>query len=206
MSKNNDSKTDEIPISPMMDVIRPTLNLPERVWFFDTTLRDGEQTPGIDFRPDEKIAIAQALNDLGVDVIEAGFPVTSVGNFRSCKAISKLGLNSEIIGLARLHPKDIDKVIEADMNGIHLLIATSELHMREKLNMTREQVLDKIQEMVTYAKQHFTEVEFSGEDPNPIGFRFLNPSKSDLQLIVAPPELISRIQSEQLPRKHSDIL
>lgn len=167
------AKADDIYVSPMMDVIRGTLKLPEKAYFFDTTLRDGEQTPGISFRPDEKIAIAQALNELGMDVIEAGFPISSQGDFDSCKAIAKLGLKSEIIGLARLSQKDIDRVIEADMNSIHVFIATSELHMKEKLNMNRQQVLDRITEMVTYAKKHYSIIEFSAEDATRSDLDFL---------------------------------
>jgi len=165
MVDNKDArKVDEICVSDTMDVIRGNLQLPEKVYFFDTTLRDGEQTPGITFRLDEKIAIAQALSEMGVDIIEAGFPISSQGDFESCKAIAKLGLKSETIGLARLNQKDIDRVIDAGMDAIHVFIATSDLHMKDKLNMTRDQVLNKITEMVSYAKKHFTKIEFSAED------------------------------------------
>ncbi|GAG55148.1 unnamed protein product, partial [marine sediment metagenome] len=98
-----------------MEEIRDSLNLPDKAYFFDTTLRDGEQTPGISFTLKEKLSIAQTLNDMKIDVIEAGFPVTSSGDFEACKAISKLGLDSEVMGLARMAKLDIDKVIEADM-------------------------------------------------------------------------------------------
>ncbi len=154
----------EISVSKMMDVIRGELILPEKAYFFDTTLRDGEQTPGISFTNEEKISIAQALNDLGIDIIEAGFPVVSEGDFDACKEISKLGLNSEIMGLARCNKLDIDKVIEADMDSIHVFIATSDLHIKEKLQMTREEVLEHIEKMVSYAKEHYSVVLFSAED------------------------------------------
>ncbi|MHA1670316.1 MAG: 2-isopropylmalate synthase, partial [Promethearchaeota archaeon] len=81
-------------VSQIMEEIRDSITLPSKAYFFDTTLRDGEQTPGISFTYKEKLSIAQALNEMKIDVIEAGFPVTSKGDFEACKAISKLGLNS----------------------------------------------------------------------------------------------------------------
>jgi 2-isopropylmalate synthase len=154
----------DIMVSDMMEKIRGDLILPKKAYFFDTTLRDGEQTPGISFTLKEKISIAQSLNALGIDVIEAGFPVISPGDFEACKEISKLGLDSEIIGLARIKKIDIDKVIEADMDSIHVFIATSDLHLKEKLKMTREEVLNSVIELVSYAKEHYSEIEFSAED------------------------------------------
>ncbi|MBD3255880.1 MAG: 2-isopropylmalate synthase [Candidatus Lokiarchaeota archaeon] len=148
----------------MMGKIRHSLALPKKAYFFDTTLRDGEQTPGISFSLEEKISIAKALTDLGIDIIEAGFPVISQGDFDACKEIAKLGLDSEVIGLARLKKLDIDKVIEADMDSIHVFIATSDLHLKEKLRMTKEEVLETIEDMVTYAKEHYSTVLFSAED------------------------------------------
>ena len=164
---------EDIYVSPMMEKIRGSLILPEKAYFFDTTLRDGEQTPGISFTSAEKISIARALDELGIDVIEAGFPITSQGDFESCREIAKLGLQSEIIGLARLNKADIDRVIEADMNSIHVFIATSELHMREKLRMTSDQVIAKIEEMVDYAKKHYSTIEFSSEDATRSDLDFL---------------------------------
>ncbi|TFG01223.1 MAG: 2-isopropylmalate synthase [Promethearchaeota archaeon] len=148
----------------MMEKIRESLILPEKAYFFDTTLRDGEQTPGISFTHDEKLSIAQALNELGIDIIEAGFPVISQGDFNACRDIAKLGLDSEVIGLARIKKLDIDKVIEADMDSIHVFIATSDLHLRDKLQMTREEVLNDITELVAYAKEHYSKILFSAED------------------------------------------
>jgi 2-isopropylmalate synthase len=148
----------------MMERIRTSLNLPEKAYFFDTTLRDGEQTPSISFTLDEKIAIAKALDELGIDVIEAGFPIVSEGDFESCKRIAKLGLSAEIIGLARIRKDDIDKVIDADMDSIHVFIATSDLHLKEKLQMTREEVTSEVAELVSYAKEHYSTIVFSAED------------------------------------------
>lgn len=163
----------EISVSKMMETIRGKLILPERAYFFDTTLRDGEQTPGISFTHEEKISIARTLNELGIDIIEAGFPVVSKGDYDACKDISKLGLNSEIMGLARCNKLDIDKVIEADMDSIHIFIATSDLHLKEKLLMTREEVLDSIEKMVSYAKDHYSIVLFSAEDASRSDLDFL---------------------------------
>ncbi len=154
----------DIMVSDMMEKIRGSLILPKKAYFFDTTLRDGEQTPGISFTLKEKISIAQSLNELGIDVIEAGFPVISQGDFEACKEVAKLGLDSEVIGLARIKKIDIDKVIEADMDSIHVFIATSDLHLKEKLKMTREEVLDSVKELISYAKDHYSDIQFSAED------------------------------------------
>jgi isopropylmalate/homocitrate/citramalate synthase len=167
------TEKNEIYVSHIMDEIRGSLILPERAYFFDTTLRDGEQTPGISFNHEEKLSIAQALDELGIDVIEAGFPVISEGDFKACKDISKLGLNSEIMGLARIKKIDIDKVIEADMDSIHVFIATSDLHMKEKLQMTREEVLHDIAKLTAYAKEHYSTVLFSAEDATRSDLNFL---------------------------------
>ena len=158
------SEKSEINVSKMMGHMRESINLPDKAYFFDTTLRDGEQTPGISFTHEEKLAIARALDQLGIDIIEAGFPVVSQGDFDACRDISKLGLDLEVMGLARMKQLDIDKVIEADMDSIHVFIATSDLHMKSKLKMTREEVLGQISEMVTYAKEHYDTVLFSAED------------------------------------------
>ena len=159
MEKNNN-----ISVSQIMEEIRDTLNLPDKAYFFDTTLRDGEQTPGISFTHKEKLSIAQALNEMKIDVIEAGFPVTSIGDFEACRDIAKLGLSSEVMGLARMAKLDIDKVIEADMDSIHVFIATSDIHLKSKLQMSREEVLEQIQKQVSYAKEHYSTVLFSAED------------------------------------------
>ena len=150
----------KIYVSEMMGKIRGSLKLPKKAYFFDTTLRDGEQTPGISFTHEEKLSIAQALDELGIDIIEAGFPVVSQGDFEACRDIAKLDLNMEVIGLARMNKIDIDKVIEADMDSIHVFIATSDLHMKAKLKMTRDEVLDQISKMITYAKEHYSTILF----------------------------------------------
>ncbi len=163
----------DIMVSGMMEKIRETLILPKKAYFFDTTLRDGEQTPGISFTIKEKVSIAQSLNELGIDVIEAGFPVISKGDFEACKEISKLGLDSEVIGLARIKKIDIDKVIDADMDSIHVFIATSDLHLKKKLKMTREEVVDNVRELISYAKEHYSTIQFSAEDATRSDLDFL---------------------------------
>ncbi|BCS92777.1 isopropylmalate synthase [Metallosphaera javensis (ex Sakai et al. 2022)] len=136
-----------------------------RVRIFDTTLRDGEQAPGIDLTIDQKVRIARQLQRLGVDVIEAGFPASSEGEFIATKKIiEEVGDSVEVTGLARANKGDIDKGIEAGLSSIHVFIATSDVHLKYKLKMTRDQVIDRIYESVRYAKSHGLIVEYSPED------------------------------------------
>jgi 2-isopropylmalate synthase len=136
----------------------------KKIRVFDTTLRDGEQTPGVSLTVEAKIEIASALDRLGVDVIEAGFPIVSEGELEAIKKIRRLGLSSEVTALSRVDRKDIDKLIECDLGYGHLFIATSDLHLRYKLKMTREQVLESAVSGVEYAREHGLRVEFSAED------------------------------------------
>ena len=135
-----------------------------RIRIFDTTLRDGEQTPGISLSPDQKLAIAKKLDILGVDAIEAGFPVISEGEFKAVKMIASEGLSADICGLARTNKKDIDAAVDAGLKYIHTFIATSDIHLEYKLKMTREQALEKAIEAVEYGKSRGLQVEFSAED------------------------------------------
>ena len=135
-----------------------------KVRIFDTTLRDGEQTPGISLSPDQKLAIAKKLDDLGVDAIEAGFPVISDGELKAVKMISSEGLSCEIAGLARTNKKDIDAAVNGGLSYIHTFIATSDIHLEHKLKMTRDQALEKAVEAVEYGKSRGLQVEFSAED------------------------------------------
>ena len=134
------------------------------VRIFDTTLRDGEQTPGISLSPENKLNIAKKLDDLGVDVIETGFPIISDGERESVKMITHANLKTELCGLARTSKKDIDAAIDCGLNYIHTFIATSDIHLEYKLKMTREQVLEKAIEAVEYGKSRGLKVEFSAED------------------------------------------
>ena len=145
---------------------------PSRVKIFDTTLRDGEQSPGCTMNTEEKVAVAKQLSKLGVDVIEAGFPVSSPGDFEAVSKIAKSVGNSNdppiICGLARSVKNDIKTCYEAIQYArfprIHLFIATSDIHMEHKLKKTREEVLEITTEMVTYAKSFCEDIEFSAED------------------------------------------
>lgn len=141
---------------------------------FDTTLRDGEQTPGVSITPEQKLQIAIKLDELGIDAIEAGFPVVSHGESIAIKNITKQGLKAEICGLARAVKSDIDAAINCDLAYVHTFIATSDIHMQFKLRMNREQVLEKAAWAVEYAKKHGIQVEFSAEDATRSDRAFLN--------------------------------
>jgi len=140
----------------------------DRVIFFDTTLRDGEQSPGASMNSAEKLRIAKQLERLGVDVMEAGFPASSPGDFESVRTIANKVKNVEIAGLARTAKNDIDQawgaVREAVRPRIHTFIATSDIHMKYKLKMTREEVIREAVESVKYARSLCGSVEFSTED------------------------------------------
>jgi 2-isopropylmalate synthase len=139
-----------------------------RIKIFDTTLRDGEQSPGIALRPDEKAEIARALELLGVDIVEAGFAASSPGDFQGVAAVVDSVTRATVASLARTTEGDIDAAAEAlagaPRSRIHVFIATSALHMERKLGLTPPQVLERISWAVAYAAQHADEVEFSAED------------------------------------------
>ncbi|MFP4475157.1 MAG: 2-isopropylmalate synthase [Desulfatibacillaceae bacterium] len=140
----------------------------ERVTIFDTTLRDGEQSPGASMNAQEKVRLAGRLEKLGVDVIEAGFPAASEGDFKAVHDVAMRLSRTAVAGLARTSRNDIDKawgaIRDAAKPRIHTFIATSEIHMEHKLRMTREQVLERTVDMVKYAKSLCDDVEFSAED------------------------------------------
>ena len=140
----------------------------KRVYIFDTTLRDGEQSPGISLNVHEKVEIAAQLERLGVDAIEAGFPVASKGDFEAVKAIAQRIRKPIIVGLARAVRGDIERAWEALKYAarprIHTFIATSDIHMEYKLKMKPEEVLEQVKDAVSYAKSLCEDVEFSAED------------------------------------------
>lgn len=140
----------------------------ERVYIFDTTLRDGEQSPGCSMNLQEKIEVARQLERLKVDVIEAGFAVVSPGDFASVKAIAETVKDCTVASLSRALTLDIDRSWEALKNAvsprIHTFIATSDIHLKYKLKMTRDEVLERAVAMVKYAKRYMHDVEFSAED------------------------------------------
>ena len=140
----------------------------DQLIIFDTTLRDGEQSPGASMTKDEKIRIARALERLKVNIIEAGFPAASIGDFESVQAVANIIKESTVCGLARALDKDIDRAGEAlkgaQQSRIHTFIATSPIHMKMKLNMTQEQVIEHAVKAVKRARQYTDDVEFSAED------------------------------------------
>src|SRR3979409_521500 len=139
-----------------------------RVRIFDTTLRDGEQSPGISLNRLEKVEIAHQLSRLGVDIIEAGFPITSPGDFESVQAIAREVEGPVICGLARTIKQDIDAVWnavrDAERPRIHMVIATSDIHIERKLQTTREDVIGQVRAAVSQAREYTEDVEFSLED------------------------------------------
>jgi len=141
-----------------MDVVR----------LFATTLRDGEQSPGFSMNTEEKIRMARQLAKLGVDIIEAGFPISSRGDLEAVQAVAREVRDVPIAALARAKKVDLDAAIEAlrtaASSRLHIFLATSDLHLKVKLNMTREQALEAITSMVRFGRQHVAEVEFSAED------------------------------------------
>ncbi|MCW4002919.1 MAG: 2-isopropylmalate synthase [Candidatus Bathyarchaeota archaeon] len=131
---------------------------------FDTTLRDGEQTPGVSLTAEDKIEIARQLSKLGVDVIEAGFPSSSEGEKKVVKEIAHAGLTSKICGLSRATKADIDAAIDCDLDLIHVFIPTSPVQMKYAVNLTPEQVLSATVDSIEYVKKHGIKCEFSPMD------------------------------------------
>jgi 2-isopropylmalate synthase len=140
----------------------------DKLIIFDTTLRDGEQSPGASMTRDEKIRIARALELMKVDIIEAGFPIASDGDFESVKAVAEVVRNSTVCGLARAKPGDIERAGEAikpaNSGRIHTFLATSPIHMEQKLRMTPDEVVEAAVAAVRQARQYTDDVEFSPED------------------------------------------
>ncbi|MCW8874742.1 MAG: 2-isopropylmalate synthase, partial [Gammaproteobacteria bacterium] len=149
----------------------------DKLIIFDTTLRDGEQSPGASMTKDEKVRIAKALERMRVDVIEAGFPIASVGDFEAVQAVARSVKDSTVCGLARALDKDIDRAGEAlkDANSarIHTFIATSPIHMKMKLRMEPDQVVEQAVRAVKRARQYTDNVEFSPEDAGRSDLDFL---------------------------------
>ncbi len=140
----------------------------QQIQIFDTTLRDGEQVPGCKLNTDQKVIIAQQLDLLGVDVIEAGFPISSPGDFKSVQAVSEVVQNATVCGLTRAVPKDIetaaDALRKAKKPRIHTGIGTSDSHIKHKFKSTREEIIERAYKAVSYAKSFVEDVEFYAED------------------------------------------
>jgi 2-isopropylmalate synthase len=150
----------------------------DRVQIFDTTLRDGEQSPGATMNMEEKLAIARQLEHLGVDVIEAGFAASSDGDYEAVRRVASVVTKPIVLSLARTREQDIDRALravdKAKRPGLHVFIATSDIHLKHKLMMSRQDVRDAAVWAVTRAKQHVDYVEFSAEDA----------SRSDLDYMI----------------------
>ena len=138
------------------------------IHIFDTTLRDGEQSPGCSMNVDEKLKVARVLDELGVDVIEAGFPAASDGDFASVKSVGDLGLKATICGLSRTRHGDIEAVARsldtAKNKRLHVFIATSPIHREFKLKMSKQQIIDEMTSAMEFGKQWFDDIEITAED------------------------------------------
>ncbi|UVI31160.1 2-isopropylmalate synthase [Paenibacillus spongiae] len=150
---------------------------PKRIRIFDTTLRDGEQSPGASLEPEQKIVIARQLAKLGIDVIEPGFAISSPGDFAAVQQISRELQNVEIAGFARAVKVDIDAAVKATRDAarrrLHLFISSSDIHLDFQLRKSREQVVQIAREMVAYGKQFVDEIEFSAMDASRSGREFV---------------------------------
>jgi methanogen homocitrate synthase len=149
------------------------LNFPNDITVYDTTLRDGEQTPGVCLRTPEKVKIARKLDELKIHQIEAGFPVVSNEEKRSIKAIVNEDLNAEILALSRTKKEDIDTAIDCDVDGIITFMGTSDLHIKHKMNMSQEDIVKICLRSIEYAKDHGLFVAFSAEDATRTDLGFL---------------------------------
>ena len=148
-------------------------SIPKKITVYDSTLRDGEQMPGVSFNKSKKIAIATKLDAVGVPQIEAGFPAVSSEEKKAVKAIKKEGLNAKILALSRLRKEDIDTCIDCDIDMVLLFIASSSIHLRYKLRMDEDEVLERTGSLVQYAKDHGLKTSFSTEDSTRTELNFL---------------------------------
>ncbi|MBQ6099574.1 MAG: homoaconitate hydratase [Methanobrevibacter sp.] len=149
------------------------LKFPDDLIIYDTTLRDGEQTPGVCFSFDEKIEIARKLDQFKIHQIEAGFPIVSEKEKETVKAIASEGLNADIIALTRTKPGDIDVALECDVDGIITFVGTSDIHLDHKMHITRQDAINLCETAVDYAKDHGLYVAFSAEDATRTDIDFL---------------------------------
>ncbi|MDD3985126.1 MAG: homocitrate synthase family protein [Methanobacterium sp.] len=149
------------------------IKFPEEITVYDTTLRDGEQTPGVCLRTPEKVEIAKKLDELGIHQIESGFPVVSNEEKRSIKAIVNEDLNAKILCLSRTKKSDIDTAIDCDVDGVITFMGTSDLHLKHKIKMSREEILNICMNSIEHAKDHGLFVAFSAEDATRTDLDFL---------------------------------
>jgi len=149
------------------------LKFPKNISIYDTTMRDGEQTPGVCLRTPEKLKIARKLDELGIHQIEAGFPIVSSEEKKSVKAIVNEDLNAEILVLSRTKKEDIETALDCGVDGIITFMATSDLHLKHKLKITKEEALNICMKSIEYAKDHGIFVAFSAEDATRTDINFL---------------------------------
>jgi 2-isopropylmalate synthase len=149
----------------------------DTVQIFDTTLRDGEQSPGFSMNRDEKLRLARQIEELGVDVLEAGFPIASPGDLEATRAVAAEIKHCRVAALARARQDDVDAALRglepAAKPRLHLFLATSDLHLKHKLRSSREQALEQIIKMIRFGRQHCDEVEFSAEDASRTDIEYL---------------------------------
>src|ERR1700690_3054452 len=149
----------------------------DNVRIFDTTLRDGEQSPGFSMTVPEKVRMARQLESLGVDIIESGFPISSAGDLEGVKAVAREIRDCTVAALARARKQDIDVALDGISGAahprLHTFLATSDLHLHHKLRMTREEALEALSTNVKYARERCAEVEFSAEDASRTDLNFL---------------------------------
>jgi len=173
----------------------------EKISVFDTTLRDGEQTPGVSLTPEKKLVIAKQLDKLGVNIIEAGFAASSEGELEAIKLISKEGLKAEICSFARGVKNDIDAIVESGADSVFLVIPVSDMHIQHKLRKTREDVLRLVEECIRYAKDHGLVVDFGPEDATRSDMAFLK-KMTEVSIVagadrVTPPDTVGALTPEK---------
>jgi len=152
------------------DEVVKNLTIPDKIIIYDTTLRDGEQTPGVSFSLEQKLGIARLLDEIGIPQIEAGFPVVSKEERRTIAAIAKEDLNADILALTRLKRSEVDLALDCDVDMVLLLIASSELHRKHKLMRSYNELEECILDVVEYSKAHGLKTSFSTEDSTRAGW------------------------------------
>jgi len=160
------------PYNVLPEVLKD-FQLSENIVIYDSTLRDGEQMPGVSFSSEQKLAIARKLDEIGVPEIEAGFPAVSKTEMETVKRIACEGLNAKILVLSRLKKEDIDAAIDSDADLVLLFIASSPLHLKYKLHLTEDEIKDRVVESIEYAKSHGITPSFSTEDSTRTPLPFL---------------------------------
>ena len=147
-----------------IDESKKQMKLPKQVKVFDTTLRDGEQTPGVSLTSEDKLILAAQLDKLGVDIIEAGFPISSKGELDGVRKIAKAGLNSNVCGLSRVKKEDIDACIDCGVDMVHTFVPTSDIQIKHTVKKSKPQIIEMAVESVSYIKDHGLECLFSAMD------------------------------------------